>query len=968
MNQYQIPLSGLNCGKCVKKLEDKLSTLEELSIDSISKHEVTLTTTQSVPALFEAIESLKYLPGNVVDLDLKGLGCGKCVNKVKGAFEANTHITHLDVGKEHLAVKGLITEQEAAETIEQLGYHAGHKVKLSLSGLNCGKCVAKVEKALEELEGLVHSEVTKTSLEVFSPLNESEVITLIESLGFQAAPYVDKVTEQASETLEADKEADTNEKETTDKSSPEKQAIETDKTVNLILEGMTCASCVASVEKACLASDGVTKAQINLAEQSAIVSLSSNDESTVNKLLTSISNAGYKAKVIEDPRDQQQKLAEQNLRTQKEHKRNSIVALAIGAPLMLWGVLGGSMMIRSTGDQLGWGVVGIICLFMLATAGRSFYSSAWQSIQHGRATMDTLVALGTGAAWLFSTIIVLVPDWFPPASRHVYYEASAMIIGLISLGHYIEAKAKARTTESLQALIGLQPKTATLVQDGSETIIDIEAVQPGMKLRIKPGEKVPVDGTVLSGESYVDEGMLTGEPIPKLKVTGENVSAGTINNDGSLLIEAQGVGSDTMLARIIRLVRQAQSSKPAIAKLADSISAVFVPVVVGIAIIAALVWWQFGPEPKASYMLIVATTVLIIACPCALGLATPLSVTVGVGKAAELGILIRDADVLQSASKIDTVVFDKTGTLTKGEPEVLDITTTSTFNQDDILKYAYALENHSEHPLAKAICHYAESRDISLEEVNEFSSQRGKGVSGKISGIQVEISSVNHVQSLGKEIPASLLDVSKTNAWTPVVVTIEGRVAAVIAIADAIKDESHSAVSKLQTQGIEVVLLTGDNKLVANKIATNLGITNVISEVLPDEKASHIKALQSQGKKVAMVGDGINDAPALAQADIGIAMGSGSDVAIESAQMTLLNSSPTTVDSAIQLSRATVKNMKQNLFGAFIYNTIGIPVAAGVLYPAFGFLLNPVIGGAAMAMSSITVVSNANRLRLFKLK
>ncbi|MGJ7094976.1 heavy metal translocating P-type ATPase [Vibrio hannami] len=972
MNQYQIPLSGLNCGKCVKKLEEKLLSIEELSIDNISKHAVTVTTTQTISTLFAAIESLKYQPGTSIDLDLQGLGCGKCIKKVKTAFESNQTIVELQVEKDHLSAKGLLEESDAIKMVEELGYKAGHKVSLSLSGLNCGKCVAKVEKALAEQTKATDAEVTKTSLELFSPLNEADVIALVESLGFHVTSL-----EQYQQSTQ-DQEDDTQIKqETEEKAVAEPVPLEktvqpaplkNSSTVNLLIEGMTCASCVSSVEKACLSSTGVTSAQVNLAEQSAIVSVSSDKNEAVNELLTSISNAGYKAKLVEDAREQQQKLHKQNQATQKEHKKNSFVALAIGAPLMLWGVFGGNMMIQSTSDQIGWGIIGVICFVMLSTAGRSFYSSAWQSILHGRATMDTLVALGTGAAWLFSTVIVLVPDWFPPASRHVYYEASAMIIGLISLGHYIEAKAKARTNESLQALIGLQPKTATLVNNGVESTIAIEEVQPGMKLRIKPGEKVPVDGVVANGESYVDESMLTGEPVPKLKAQGGKVSAGTINNDGSLLIDATGVGSDTMLSRIIQLVRQAQSSKPAIAKLADSISAVFVPVVVGIAILASLVWWQWGPEPKASYMLIVATTVLIIACPCALGLATPLSITVGVGKAAELGILIRDADVLQTASKIDTVVFDKTGTLTKGEPEVLDISLSSGFLEADLLRYAYALESHSEHPLAKAICTYAELNSIPLVPVEMFNSQRGKGVSGQVSNKKVEVASVNHVVSKGLKVEPLLLKASESNAWTPVVVVIDDIVAGVISIADAIKDDSKTAISKLQKQGVEVVLLTGDNHRVADEIASKLNINTVIAEVLPDQKAMHISELQSQGKKVAMVGDGINDAPALAQADIGIAMGSGSDVAIESAQLTLLNSSPVTVDSAIQLSKATVKNMKQNLFGAFIYNTIGIPVAAGVLYPLFGFLLNPVIGGAAMALSSITVVSNANRLRLFNLK
>jgi Cu+-exporting ATPase len=461
--------------------------------------------------------------------------------------------------------------------------------------------------------------------------------------------------------------------------------------------------------------------------------------------------------------------------------------------------------------------------------------------------------------------------------------------------------------------------------------------------------------------------MLTGEPVPVHKQAEDFVSAGTLNQDGGLIIKATGIGSNTMLSRIISLVREAQSSKPAIAKLADQISSVFVPVVVAIAILAAAVWFMVGPDPKASYMLVVSTTVLIIACPCALGLATPLSVTVGIGKAAEMGILIKDADVLQSASKIDTVVFDKTGTLTLGKPEVQSLY--SVDNDDkQLLALAAGIEQHSEHPLAKAIVTEAHNRNVAPVEVDEFNNERGKGVFGQYQSQTLSATSLNYAEKQGWDL-APLRDAtqqSEQNAATPIVIALDEKVVGIIAIADSLKEDAKQAVAELKALNITPVMLTGDNHHVAKAIAEQIGIEQVISQVLPDEKAGHIKQLQQNGMKVAMIGDGVNDAPALALADIGIAMGSGSDVAIESAQMTLLNSSPLAVVKAIELSKATVKNMKQNLFGAFVYNTLGIPVAAGVLYPAFGFLLSPVVAGAAMALSSITVVSNANRLRLFK--
>ncbi|MDF5302069.1 heavy metal translocating P-type ATPase, partial [Vibrio parahaemolyticus] len=459
------------------------------------------------------------------------------------------------------------------------------------------------------------------------------------------------------------------------------------------------------------------------------------------------------------------------------------------------------------------------------------------------------------------------------------------------------------------------------------------------------------------------------EPVPVLKAQEAQVSAGTLNTDGALIIEATGIGANTMLARIIRMVRTAQSSKPAIAKLADQISSVFVPVVVGIAILAAIVWFAVGPEPKASYMLVVTTTVLIIACPCALGLATPLSVTVGVGKAAELGILIKDADALQLASKVDTVVFDKTGTLTQGKPSVQQVFTHTT-SQEELLALAYAAERQSEHPLAKAVCDYAKQHNAKDVSLDKFENVRGRGILAMYQDKPLLIGSLQFMQAENVETSALKPDIDECakNAWTPVAVALNGELIGLIAIADPIKSDAKQALSALKSQSIKTVMLTGDNQHVANAIGQELGIDEVIAQVMPDEKAQHIEQLQSQGHVVAMVGDGINDAPALALANLGIAMGSGSDVAIESSQMTILNTSPMAVVHAIELSRATLKNMKQNLFGAFVYNSLGIPVAAGVLYPAFGFLLSPVVAGAAMALSSITVVSNANRLRLFSVK
>ncbi|MBS9935395.1 copper-translocating P-type ATPase [Vibrio alginolyticus] len=893
-------------------------------------------------------------------IPLSGLNCMGCARKVEKALHANHDVEILNLSPTQVEVKTESSLKELVSSIESLGYQAGNHYELNLSGLSCGGCVKKLSSLLESNQDVISFEASTTHLEIRTLLSEQQVIDLIATLGYTAnLDSVEVENESSPETEQVEKQS--NIKDT--------QVPPASIQLQMLIQGMTCASCVSSVEKALTNVEGVEKAQVNLAEQSALVFASQDSDDLLNAIVESVKQAGYQAEILQDAATQQEKQAQQQRQQQKRFKLDAIAGLVVGAPLMIWGVAGGNMMIRNTNDQLAWGAIGIVCLLLLATAGKHFFSNAWLAATHKRATMDTLVALGTGAAWFYSMLVVIFPDWFPLASRHVYFEASAMIIGLISLGHYIEAKAKANTTRSLQALINLQPQQATVITEQGDQQIAVEQITLGMKLRIKPGEKVPVDGVVIQGESYIDESMLTGEPVPVLKAQEAQVSAGTLNTDGALIIEATGIGANTMLARIIRMVRTAQSSKPAIAKLADQISSVFVPVVVGIAILAALVWFAVGPEPKASYMLVVTTTVLIIACPCALGLATPLSVTVGVGKAAELGILIKDADALQLASKVDTVVFDKTGTLTQGKPSVQQVFTHAT-SQEDLLALSYAAERQSEHPLAKAVCDYAKQHNAKDVSLDKFENVRGRGILATYQDKPLLIGSLQFMQAENVETSAlkSAIDECAKNAWTPVAVALNGELIGLIAIADPIKSDAKQALSALKSQGIKTVMLTGDNQHVANAIGQELGIDEVIAQVMPDEKAQHIEQLQSQGHVVAMVGDGINDAPALALSNLGIAMGSGSDVAIESSQMTILNTSPMAVVHAIELSRATLKNMKQNLFGAFVYNSLGIPVAAGVLYPAFGFLLSPVVAGAAMALSSITVVSNANRLRLFSVK
>ncbi|HDZ9253456.1 TPA: copper-translocating P-type ATPase CopA [Vibrio cholerae] len=894
-------------------------------------------------------------------LALRGLNCMGCARKLERQLKQDLTVEIETLTPTSIELHTNATLNEVLTSIESLGYQGGTEQTYQLQGLNCGRCVNKLTTHLSAQAEIAKLQASKERLSLVTTLTAEQVKALVAEVGYQAIEAEQESTFAPAASID-EKETDTPDAENSSNTEPTEASSQT---LSLLIKGMTCASCVASVEKALLSVEGVQSAQVNLAEQSALVrGIFANPQ----PLLNAIQSSGYQAEILDDPTQQQAKQQAQLEALQKEHKQSALLGIALGAPLMLWGVFGGNMMIRNSSDQMVWGGIGIICFALLLTAGRHFFINAWQALTHGRATMDTLVALGTGAAWFYSMLVVAWPQTFPDAARHVYFEATAMIIGLISLGHYIETKAKSNTNRSLQALLNLQPQQATLVTEQGDQSIAVADIQLGMSLRIKPGEQVPVDGVVSTGHSYLDESMLTGEPIPVLKEAGAKVAAGTLNQDGSLVITATGIGSETMLARIIQMVRQAQSSKPAMARLADQISSVFVPVVVVIAILSAALWYLYGPDPKASYMLVVATTVLIIACPCALGLATPLSITVGIGKAAEMGILIRDANVLQTASQIDTVVFDKTGTLTLGKPSIQSLHVVQG-DENQLLALAYALEQQSEHPLAKAICDYAKQRNIRPVEVNQFTNQRGRGLLADYQNQTVLVGSLAFMQEQGIDLSMaeSTLEKFAAQAWTPVAVAYRGMLQGVLAIADPIKPTSAQAVRKLNELGIHTVMLTGDHASVANAIAKELGISQVIAQVLPDQKAQHIQALQQQGRKVAMIGDGINDAPALALADIGIAMGSGSDVAIESAQMTLLNSSPTSVVSAIELSKATLRNMKQNLFGAFIYNTLGIPIAAGVLYPAFGFLLSPVVAGAAMALSSITVVSNANRLRWSKI-
>lgn len=822
---------------------------------------------------------------------------------------------------------------------------------LTLEGLSCGHCVKRVKESLERRDDVEHAEVTQNEARISGQADLQALIATVEEAGYHAAlaqgsahPKPDPLA--ASETEPEALAADLHQLPAPDENS-----------VTLLIGGMSCASCVTRVEKALVNVPGVNLARVNLAERSALVS----GDTHPTTLIQAVQKAGYDAEIIEDDRqrrEKQQQMAEKALR---RFRWQALLALAPGIPLMIWGMTGNHMMLTAN-NRDSWLAVGFLTLLVMIVAGGHFYRSAWRSLLKGTTTMDTLVALGTAAAWLYSISVNLWPDAFPSGSRHLYYEASAIIIGLINLGHMLEQRARTRASRALERLLDLTPPTARVVSNSGEKTISLSDVQPGMTLRLTTGDRVPVDGIIAQGEAWLDEAMLTGEAMPQQKSQGEKVHAGTVMQDGSVLFTASATGKNTTLSRIIRLVREAQASKPEIGQLADRISAIFVPAVVLIALFSALVWYLVGPAPQLIYMLIVTTTVLIIACPCALGLATPMSVIAGVGRAAEAGVLIRDADALQHASALTVLVFDKTGTLTEGAPHVVEIALFNGITEQEALSWAAALEQGSQHPLARAICRRA--GDNLLPEITQFRTLRGLGVSGHVgeTALWLGNSALLAQHNIAFTEATAHIATQSAKGITPVLLAADGELKAIFSVRDPLRDTSIATLKHLKQRGYQLVMLTGDNRTTALAIAQEAGLEKVIADVLPEDKAEAIRALQQQGHRVAMIGDGINDAPALAQADVGIALGSGSDVAIETAGITLMRHDLNALADGLAIAKATLRNMKQNLLGAFIYNACGIPLAAGVLYPLTGTLLSPVMAGAAMALSSVTVVSNANRL------
>ena len=751
-------------------------------------------------------------------------------------------------------------------------------------------------------------------------------------------------------------------------------------TAHLAIDGMHCASCVARVERELQSVAGVREATVNLSAEDARVTFLP-AALDVSALERAVERAGYAAHIkTEEPTEDE--FARQDRDRDREYAtlmRKFWFSTAVAVPVLL---LSNTMLVPglkdvswlekgSDGLYWVWRGLAVLTLPVLLWAASQFYTGAWQALKQRSANMHTLIATGISAAYLYSLVAVVDPAIFPKEKyAEVYFDVVAVVTALVVLGLALELKAKGRSSEAIRKLVGLQAKTARVIHDGAEVDIPVDEVVVGDLLAVRPGEKIPVDGEVVSGESTIDESMVTGESLPVDKTRGDEVIGATINKTGAFRFRATKVGRDTALANIVRMVGDAQATKLPIQRLVDQVAGVFVPAVIITALISFVVWYDLGPTPAFSYAVIVAVTVLIIACPCALGLATPTSLTVGMGKGAEQGILFRGGDALQAARRLDTIVLDKTGTITWGKPALTDVIVAPDHTEARVLAMAAAVERSSEHPLAQAIVEGAADRGLELAEPGRFEAIPGHGVEATVAAHAVLLGNRKLMADHG--VAAEILDeparALAADGKTPMYVAIDGRVAGLIAVADTIKPDSIAAIARLRELGLEVAMITGDNRATAEAIARQVGVDRVLAEVLPQDKAHEVHKLQLEGRRVGMVGDGINDAPALTQADVGFAIGTGTDVAIEASDVTLVGGSLRSVVTAVEISRATIRNVKQNLLGAFVYNGAGLPIAAGVLYPLTGLLLSPLIASVAMAFSSVTVVSNANRLRTWKPK
>lgn len=889
---------------------------------------------------------------------------------------------------------GYVSQSDAEQTADEDEYI------LRVEDMSCSACVANVEKAIRSVEGVTDAAVNLVQKEALVRGGKSEqVVTAVRQSGYEAS-LVETLSSSAMREYE------------------------------IFIDDMSCAACVTNVEKAILGVHGVREAVVNLIEKKARVQGGNPDE-VVKAILAQgyaarlperkvlgtffLAAAEKDSKGINSseaflrkqfPAAAIKKLDDSRMQISTEqHPAEILLALraagffyhieeqlqdpyavqadatrleisrswkrALLAALVGFGVMAGqmsSLFPPVDGNRLFWLVVALVCLGTMYYSGRNYYRTAWQQARHKNSNMDTLVALGTAAAWFSSLLVIVRPDILPGRASHLYLDASVMILAFLQFGHVLEIKAKRTTSEAIGSLVGLRAKNGNVVLGAQEVTVPVSLLRLGDILRVRPGERIPTDGELAEGQSTVDESMLTGEPLPVKKDPGDILTGGTMNKSGTFTLMVSRLGEETTLSQIIAMVKKAQISKPPIGRLADTVASIFVPIVIGISILTFFVWLGLAPEPKLAYALTTAIAVLVIACPCSLGLATPIAIMVGTSRAAQLSILVKNSEGLQTASTLTHVVVDKTGTLTEGVPAVTDIFSAGAMEKNDIIQRAASLESGSEHPLAEAVLAAGKRNDLSLLPVTMFSAVSGRGVQGEINGILHFLGNHHFLTEQQLELPTTLVSLAQEHAArgdTPIWLADENKVLGLLILRDPIRPGTPAAVRALQEQGVRVVMCTGDNRATATSVAVELGIADVHSEVLPEEKLAVIKSLQQKGYRVGMVGDGVNDAPALAQADTGFAIGSGTDVAIDNADITLTGDSLLHVFVAIEISRATIRNIKQNLFGAFVYNSIGIPLAAGLLYPFTGWLLQPMFASAAMALSSVTVVSNANRLRFF---
>ena len=808
------------------------------------------------------------------------------------------------------------------------------RLQIPVTEMSCASCVLRVEQALLRIPGVTGAAVNlsqeKADLELDASVQAATLVQALDKAGYPAR-------------LEK---------------------------VELSVSGMSCASCVARIEKALLSIPGMIRAQVNLASEHVLTDFISGTVSTA-ELIQTIRASGYDAVVLTDNLEE-----EHSRKTREQTALQRLLVFAAALTLPVFVIEMGAHLIpdfhhwimANIGQSLSWKIQFLLCTAVLFGPGRAFLSKGLPAIWRRAPDMNSLVATGALSAWGYSVIATFAGSWLPAGTEYVYYEAAAVIVTLILLGRFLEARAKGHTGDAIQTLLGLQAKTARLERDGDIVEVNIDTLQIGDVLHVRPGERIAVDGQVISGSSFVDESMLTGEALPVERKTDDIVVGGTLNKHGALRIRVSKIGKDTVLARIIQMVEQAQSAKLPIQALVDRVTSVFVPVVMTVAIVTVLVWLVFGPQPALSFALVNGVAVLIIACPCAMGLATPTSIMVGTGRAAELGVLFRKGQALQTLRDARVVALDKTGTLTNGKPELTDFVVQNGFDADDTLSLLASIEHSSEHPIAEAIVRAAQKRQLPLYPVNKFVAVAGMGVRASVRGHDIFIGADRFLLQQGimldsvHSVSSALAEAGKT----PLYAMIDGQLAAVIAVADTIKDGTPAAIRAFHALGLKVAMITGDNRNTANAIAAQLGIDEVMAEVLPQGKVEAVRALRERFGNIAFVGDGINDAPALAEADTGIAVGTGTDIAIESADVVLMGGDLKGVVNALAISKATIRNIRQNLFWAFAYNAALIPVAAGVLYPLNGTLLSPMLAAGAMAMSSIFVVGNALRLRTFK--